>query len=122
MLLRITRRAQLKMLPMTKEKGRNIMMSGTIDSLTNIVKDKIDSKIILTSLLIEFLKVATSKLSSHPGREIIQKQKSFQHVNNRIIFPSPVINDRKDVFGHNKTNQRMLNRLLSYNITFQKSY
>ena len=51
----------------------NILKSDTIDSLTNIVKDKIDSKIILTSLLIEFLKVATSKLSSHPGREIIQK-------------------------------------------------
>ena len=73
MLLRITRRTQLKMLPMTKEKGRNIMMSDTIDSLTNIVKDKNDLKVMPTSLLIEFLKVATSKISSHHIREIIKK-------------------------------------------------
>ena len=61
------------MLPMTKEKGRNIMMSGTIDSLTNIVKDKNDLKVMPTSLLIELLKVTTSKISSHHIHEIIKK-------------------------------------------------
>ena len=49
------------------------MMSDTIDSLTNIVKDKNDLKVMPTSLLIEFLKVATSKILSHHIREIIKK-------------------------------------------------
>ena len=51
----------------------NILKSDTIDSLTNIVKDKNDLKVMPTSLLIEFLKVATSKISSHHIREIIKK-------------------------------------------------
>lgn len=98
----------------------NIMKSDTKDSLTNILKDKNDSKVMPTFLLIKFLKVATSKLSSHPGRDILKKWKSLQHVNNRIIDPVPDINHRKDILqiqlkslkntisAYNETNQRKI--------------
>ena len=75
----------------------NIMKSDTKCYLTNIAKDKNDSKVMSTFLLIEFLNVATSKLSSHPGLEIIKKWKSFQHVNNKIVDPVPIVNHRKDI-------------------------